>query len=220
MLSAKRDLRQPPGQKAFDAIAIPVSALGAWAVPTWYRLCRVEFPGQFFPSKGSRLTPASGDFPCVYLATDQETTVAEVWGDRFAAHRPVASSSPYVISREQAERWAFLETGPLPADLRLCDLTDAHTRLAVGMDAGSLYAPDLRLPQRWAERIARHPARLDGIAYRSRHTDQICLVLWSRAEDAVPLEQRLSFRPAGDFFDSAAAYAMAGKAGVRLAFAW
>lgn len=179
----------------------------------------MEFPGQFFPSKGSRLTPSSGDFPCVYLAADQETTVAEVWGDRFAAHR-TASSGPYVISQDQARRWAYLETGPLPSDLRLCDLTDGDTRLAAGIDSATLYTPDLRLPQLWAERIARHPARFDGISYRSRHTELACLVLWSRSDDPLPLEKRLTFQPAGGFLESTAAYNLAAKTGIRLAFAW
>lgn len=185
----------------------------------WHRLCRVEFPGQFFPSKGSRLTPASGDFPCVYLAADRETTVAEVWGDRFAAHR-AGGAGIYVITRAQASRWAYLEAMPLPGDLRLCDLNDMDTRLAVGIDAGTLYAAGLGLPQLWAERIARHPARFDGIAYRSRHTDQACLVLWSREDDPQPLEKRLTFRAAGGFVDSDAAHILAGKCGIRLSFAW
>lgn len=190
-----------------------------WATLAWHRLCRVEFPSQFFASKGSRLTPISGDFPCVYLAVDQETTVAEVWGDRFAAQRATGADL-YVIPRQQALRWTFLQTNGLPEDLRLCDLTQTDTRLALGIEAGTLYATDLRLPQLWAERIARHPNRYDGIAYRSRHTDLACLVLWNRADDAMPLEKRLTFGNSQPFFDAEAAYILAGKTGIRLSFAW
>jgi hypothetical protein len=190
-----------------------------WATPGWHRLCRVEFPSRFFASKGSRLTPISGDFPCVYLAVDQETTVAEVWGDRFAAQR-ANGDDLYVIPRQQALRWNYLQTTGLPEDLRLCDLTQPDTRLALGIDAGTLYATNLQLPQLWAERIARHPSRFDGIVYRSRHTDLACLVLWNRADDTMPLEKRLTFGSAQPFFDAEPAYILAGKIGIRLSFAW
>lgn len=213
-----RNLRQPPDQADFDERVLPVRDLGCAAGQPWFRLYRVEFASQFFPSKGSRLTPSSGKFPCVYLAASPETTVEEVWGDRFAALRH-AGGRVCVISRCQAQRWAFLQTGPLPVDLRLCDLTDRDTRLAVGLDSGTLYATDLTLPQAWAERLARHPARFDGIRYRSRHTDEICLVLWGRPERQPPLDTQIDFQPIGPFLDAEAAFILAGKVGVRLAFA-
>lgn len=214
-----REIRLPPDQAVFDKRAIPVSDLRMEINLSWFRLCRVEFPGQFYPSKGSRLTPASGAFPCVYLAASLETTVAEVWGDRLAAHRD-AGGAVHVIARSQAETWAFLETEPLPPTLRLCNLMDSDTRLAAGMDSGALYAADLTVPQAWAERIARHPALFDGIRYRSRHTDEACLVLWTRPERRPALDQMLRFQPAGPFLDSDAAFILAGKIGVRLSFAW
>lgn len=214
-----RDLRLPPDQAEFDTRSIPVSDLYQFARLSWFRLSRVEYPSQFYPSKGSRLTPVSGDFPCVYLAMSVETTVAEVWGDRIAALRD-ASGKVYVISRSQAEKWAYLETDPLPADLRICDLMSSDTRLAAGIDSGALYATDLSVPQAWAERIARHPARFDGIRYRSRHTDEACLVLWTRPDVGSLLENNLRFKPAGPFLESDAAYIFAGKVGVRLSFSW
>ncbi len=214
-----RHVRQPPEQAAFDERAIPVSDLRMVAAVPWFRLYRVEFQDQFYPSKGSRLTPASGAFPCVYLGVFRETTVAEVWGDRFAAHRD-CGNEVYVITSDQARQWAFLEVEKLPSDLRICDLLSADTRLATGLDSGTLYATDLAVPQLWAERIARHPAHFDGIRYRSRHTDEACLVLWNREDTPAPLDRRIPFTPAGEFLDSDAAYVVAGKIGVRLSFAW
>lgn len=185
----------------------------------WCRLYRKEFAEQFYPSTGSRLTPSSGTFPCVYLALSKETTVAEVWGDRLAAQRDSAAGV-YVIPADQAKRWGYLELKSLPTDLKICDFFDADTRLAVGIESGTLYSTDLTLPQAWAERIAKHPAHFDGIRYRSRHTDEACLVLWSRAAAPKPLAQSLQFNPAGEFIESDAAYLLAGKIGIRLAFAW
>lgn len=214
-----RELRLPPTQADFDTRALPVSDLRGRSGQPWFRLHRVEYANRFYPSKGSRLTPISGDFPCVYLAASLETTVAEVWGDRFAALRE-AGGTVHVISRSQAEKWTYLEAGPLPAELRVCDLTDADTRLAAGLDSGTLYAIDLEVPQAWAECMARHPLQFDGIRYRSRHTDEDCLVLWTRPERRPALDETLSFRPAGAFLNSDAAFILAGKIGVRLSFAW
>lgn len=213
-----RSLRNAPSQESFDAREIPVTLPESADLGHWFRLSRVEFPTQFFPSTGSRLTPDTGKFPCAYLAGSKETTVAEVWGDRFAAHRDTGKLL-YVIAADQAHKWAYVSTPPLPPLLRLCDLTDAATRLAVGIDSATLYATDLAVPQEWATRIACHPARFDGIRYRSRHTDEVCLVLWTREDAPQPLGPRLLFAPAGMFAESDAAYVLAGKIGIRLSFA-
>jgi len=212
-----RDLRLPPDQATFDQRVIPVRDTLTEKKRSWFRLHRVAYPNQFFPSKGSRLTPSSGNFSCVYLAASLETTVAEVWGDRLAALRD-AGGSIYVITESQAKQWSYLKTPVLPLGMRLCDLTDRDTRLASGIESGTLYSTDLAVPQLWAERIARHPAHFDGILYRSRHTDELCLVLWIRPERKPPLEHLLRFESAGAFCDSEASHIIAGKIGVRLAF--
>lgn len=214
-----RSLRSAPSQADFDRRAIPVTLSGQLSGTEWYRLARTEFSKPFFASPGSRLTPLSRQFPCVYLAGVLETIVAEVWGDRFAAQRE--SGRPiYTISRSQASKWEYLRATPLPRDWKICDLTDADTRLAVGIDSATLHTTDLPIPQAWAECVARHPARFDGIRYRSRHTDDFCLVVWSRGDDAVPLDMRIGFEPWGGFCESEPAYSVAGKIGVRLSFIW
>lgn len=212
-----RDLRLPPQQASFDQRPIPVRESRSRSGLSWFRLYRVAYSNQFFPSKGSRLTPSSGAFPCVYLAASLETTVAEVWGDRLAAHREMGGEI-YVITHRQASQWGYLKVVELPTNLRLCDLTDSDTRLAVGIESGSLYSTDLAVPQLWAERIARHPAHFDGICYRSRHTDELCLVLWTRPERDPSLEQILRSESDGPFAHSEAAHMVAGKIGVRIAF--
>lgn len=215
-----RVIRQAPEQAAFDQRSIPVTLLSDTTAGPWHRLYRKEFANQFFPSPGSRLTPESGKFPCVYLASSRLTTVAEVWAGRMAAHRDLGREV-HVIPLPQAERWAYLEVSNLPGNLRLCDLTDSATRLATGLDAGTLYASDLAIPRAWAERIARHPARFDAIRYRGRHTDELCLVLWDREGEAPPrLSERLHFETTGEFAESDEAHELAAKIGIRVSFAW
>jgi hypothetical protein len=212
-----RSIRHAPSQEDFDKRKIPVTEAKKISVSNWFRLARVEFPNQFFASPGSRFTPDSGKFPCVYLSESRETTVAEVWGDKFSAQLEFGLFI-YVISTSQAQRWAFLRASPLPERLRICDLTQSATRLAVGVDSSALFAPDFRIPQEWASRIAGHPARFDGIQYRSRHTDECCLVLWNREDDR-PISDELKFEADGPFLESEAAYALAGKIGIHLSFA-
>jgi RES domain-containing protein len=214
---ALRTLRQVPAQEGFDRRVLPVTLGAALPMTPWFRLYRKAYTSQFFASKGSRLTPWSGAFPCVYLAQRKETTVAEVWGDRLAAQQALGAEV-YAISRAQASQWAYLRVGPLPPSLRLCDLTAAATLLAVGLDAATLFQPDLEGPQRWAECLARHPAEFDGILYPSRHTGEKCLVLWQRPSRAESLEGALEWGEEGEFFGSEEAYLLAGRLGIQLAF--
>lgn len=208
-----RELRQPPAQAEFDTIAIPRPAHSP-PLPR-VRLGNANFRSQFFANPRSRLTPISGQFACVYLAADRETAVAEVWGDRFWSHR-AHHASVYGISRAIAAASAFMEASP-PHELRLCDLTDSDVRLALGVDSGTLYSPDLALPRTWAERIARHPAGFDGILYRSRITDEPCAVLWLRPGGRA-LDREMNFTTLAPFLNSSEAFAVAAKCGVRLAF--
>jgi hypothetical protein len=91
--------------------------------------------------------------------------------------------------------------------------------LHAGIDSASLYAPDFRILQEWASRIANHPSGFDGIEYHSRHTDERCLVLWSRTTNDVPISKTISFAFDTPFLESEAAYALAGKIAIRLSFA-
>jgi RES domain-containing protein len=212
-----RTLRPAPAQAAFDRRVLPVTLGATLPMTPWFRLYRKAYASQFYASKGSRLTPWSGDFPCVYLAQRKETTVAEVWGDRLAAQQAL-EAEVYAISRAQASQWAYLRVGPLPPSLRLCDLTAAATQLAVGLDAATLFQPDLEGPQRWADCLARHPADFDGILYPSRHTGEKCLVLWQRPNSSGRLEEALKWEEEGKFVGSEEAYILAGRLGIQLAF--
>jgi hypothetical protein len=205
-----RVLRDPLPQAEFDGIAIP-SAPPPTAWPS-VRLATKGFASQFYVHPDSRLTPLSGDFPCVYLGENKATAIAEKWGDRFYGSRKLGV---FTIPRMLAATGEFLTT-PLPA-LTVCDWTDPQVRLAIGIEGGTQNATDIALPRLWAERVARHPAKYDGILYRSRHTDQLCVVLWLRPGGRA-LESELHFTSCGEFRDAPEAYAVAARCGLRLAF--
>jgi hypothetical protein len=78
---------------------------------------------------------------------------------------------------------------------------------------------DFSVTQQWAELIANHPAAFDGIHYRSRHSDQPCLVIWTRPDGSGPVsESAFSLKLDGEFIYSASAYSLAEKMGLKLAF--
>jgi RES domain-containing protein len=213
-----RALRPAPSQDRFDAIVFPaVPAPLPSALPR-VRLGSRAYPSQFYANPRSRLTPVSLSFPCVYLADSEETAVAEVWGDRFWQHRE-NNRETFTIDAGLARAACFLAAADLPPPpLQLCDLTHADVRLALGLEAGTLYATDLSYPQTWAERIALHPRKFDGILYRSRLTEGRCLVLWQRPGGR-NLERTLAFIKTGDFHDSAHVYQVGAKCQIRVAFA-
>lgn len=208
-----RVVRQPPAQAEFDTRDIPATGRSL-VVAT--RLCNPTYPSQFYASPGSRLTPASRTFPCVYLAATRETAVAEVWGDRFHAHREKGHAL-YVIPASDAAKLAFLEVEAVPP-AKLCDLTDGEVLQRAGLDQATLYTTDLKVPQAWAERIANHPAKFDGIRYASRLTNDVCMVIWLRP-GGPDFEKQLTFREHVPFLDSTAAHAVAAKQQLRLSFA-
>jgi len=211
-----RNLRLAPAQAEFNTRNFPVADGARIASSAWVRLHQQAYSNRFFASPGSRLTPISLDIPCCYLGATPETAVAEVWGDQFYA-RKAWGGKVFSITGSRADCYEFLALkNPLPS-LRLCDLTDPHTRAGVGIDSGTLFALDLRVPQAWAQVLALHPANLDGIVYRSRHTDLECVVLWSKPKGR-RLDEELKFERFGPFRDSAAARRLAHHMGLRLAF--
>ncbi len=213
-MTADREERVAPPPAGFPQ-EVPVASNDRLPTSTWVRLANIAHANHFFASLKSRLTPSSGRFPCVYLASRLETAVAELWGDRWvlATRR---GQSVFVIPADKAAEQRFFTTGPLP-DLRLCDFTDADTLLALGLEAAAIYTVDLAIPQAWAEMIANHPNAYDGIIYRSRHTGEICLVLWSRP-GANDLSPKISFTISESFRESRAAYTIAEKIGIKLSF--
>ena len=209
---ADRELREAPPQDLFDKMDIPEKP---FSLEPAYRLGDVTFPSQFFASPRSRLTPVSGVFPCIYLGASRRTCVAEVWGDKFY---PQAKSgrTNFGIGALDAAKSRFRKFDQLPA-LKICNVTDIDVREKLGIESGTFYAPSLVLPRTWAERVARHPKNFDGIFYRSRLTDEMCLVIWNRPGGR-DIEPDLKFVDDGPFLDCAESYRLAASCGLKLAF--
>jgi hypothetical protein len=207
-----RRLRHPPSQADFDAITF-ASAPPAPPLPD-LRLADARYASQFYVNPKSRLTPISGAFPCVYLGLTQQTAICEVFGDKFHLTR-TKKLAVHAIVTKYAQRIRFLKT-PLPA-LNLCNWTDPGMRLSCGIDSSAIMALNFKITRTWAERVARHPADFDGIYYRSRHTDEPCLVLWLRPGGR-RLDHELNFSDSGAFLASPDAYAAAARCQVKLAF--
>ncbi|MCW5560182.1 MAG: RES family NAD+ phosphorylase [Verrucomicrobiae bacterium] len=209
--------RERMGPPRFDpGIAIPIGDETRLAGIRWVRLSKAAYPNQFYANRKSRLTPASGRFPCVYVAATEGTAVAEVWGDTWWYQKQVLKKEIHAIPAKTAEEFAYLVMRP-PPSLTLCDFTDEATRLAIGLDGAVLNAADLTIPQAWAEAVATHKNGYDGIVYRSRHTDHPCAVLWARP-GVRALDREIAFAAGGPFRDSPAAFETAGKIGIRLSF--
>ena len=221
-MSPRETRLAPPALEEFRKRVIPIATESTLASTPWYRLSTKAHATQFYPSPNSRLTPRSLSIPCCYLAPSKETTVAEIWGDTIDAERRAAAKDPtpsnvFTLSKAIAGGQAYLQLRtPLPT-LALCDLTDVETLGKTGFEKGALYSPDLKIPQQWAELIALHDLRFDGIIYRSRHTDEKCLVLFSRPVGR-DLKSKLVFDPAGEFRHSLAAQRLAARIGMRISF--
>lgn len=146
---------------------------------TWVNLRFAEFAEKnhlFYANAGGRLTPHSLGVPCLYLARTEKTAFFELYGDRLYAARQ--ADAKMILPETELNRRIFI--GVRTGSLRLCDLAGKGGGSKLHLDAGTLWASDLEYPQKFAEAIYHHPANVDGIRYRSRHTDEPCLVIWHR----------------------------------------
>ncbi len=207
-----RDVRPAPSQSEFDKLVIPTPPPTV-ALPRM-RLAGRSYASQFYPNPKSRFTPISWTYPCVYLGASKRTAVAEVYGDTFWANR---KAGIVVLDLIKAKDQAFMEAPIVPA-VKLVDLTHPDVRFVTGFEGGTIYTTDLSIPQTWAERIANHPAHFDGILFRSRPTDEPCMVLWNR-HGGRTIEKEMTFPIVGEFAGSPEAYEVAHLCQVRLAFA-
>lgn len=204
-----------PGPQVAKA-RLPIFDSSSLAGIEWIRLAQKKFTSQFYPSRKSRFTPDSWEFPCCYLGQDMLTSTAEVIGDRLALNIRKKISIT-VFPKKEAQEMHYLSLLKFP-ELKLCNLTDRDTRLALNFEAGAMMTPDLSIPQAWAQAVAEHKNGYDGIFYRSRHTDLACVVLWNR-KGRRALKKDVIFAPMGEFYCADAAYELARKMGTKIAFA-
>ncbi|MFZ4778471.1 MAG: RES family NAD+ phosphorylase [Terrimicrobiaceae bacterium] len=141
------------------------------AAQTWWKVHPASRPPtQFSMNPAHRFSPPDGGFEVLYLASDIETCLWEVFGDEvFAGSRTLsyaAWSSRAVSSVE------------VPG-CRLCNLNSAKTRSAMGCDMTALTHSDVAIPQAWAKAVQSLPAAFEGLLYQSRFTQKTCLALFS-----------------------------------------
>jgi RES domain-containing protein len=172
MAAPARRLREPLERPAFDALAIPHrdAHFNGW-VSLRYRT-DATLARLLFENPASRLTPPG--VPCIYLAPTEAVSFWEINGDQVYAAR--LAHKTFRVAASELKARVFVQFGRLRA--RVADLSDATTRSITGLDSASLYVSHVTLPKLWATRFHNHPAGFDGIMYRSRHTDDPCVVLW------------------------------------------
>jgi len=210
-------VRKAPDAAIFDGRTIRVTPAAALHAGPWFRLAQTAYSDPFYPNPGSRFTPQSLAFPCVYLAVDKATTVSEVYGDRMSLAQE-AGDKFFTIAKAEASAYAYAAVAKLPDPLAICDLTDSETLLNTGLDITSYHDHDLAVPQEWAERIVQHPTKFDGMQYRSRHTDKHCLVIWNRPGSARDFRAEITFAADGPFLHSKEAFGAAIMRGLKLSF--
>jgi hypothetical protein len=160
----------------------------------WLNLRFAEFCNKthlFYGNAGSRRTPHSLSVPCLYLARAEKTAFFELYGDRLYAAKQAGKRMIMAETELNPRVFVGIRTEPI----RLCDLARKGGGSKLHFDAGTLWAADFECPQKFAEAIHRHPAKVDGIRYRSRHADETCLVVWNRRnmahlEKAAPTPRR------------------------------
>jgi len=180
-----RSPRLPLKQSEFDRLEMPLFEMDPLC---WVNLRFAEFAsenGLFYPNPGARLTPFSLKVPCLYLAQTEKTAFLELYGDKLYLARQ--SGGQMILPEEELNRRVYIRIQTKP--LRLCDLVRKGSGAKLHLDAGTLWASDFEYPQRFAEAIHGHPAGVDGIRYQSRHTDEICIVVWQRGLDVAHLEK-------------------------------
>jgi hypothetical protein len=127
----------------------------------WFRSHKTGYDPLFFGrNQAQRWDAPKGDYGILYLGADERCAFMESIGRRVLRTRLVPASQ---LKTRQLSKIRFTR------ELRLVDFVASGglTRLAA---EGSLASGlGYRNSQRWSEALRSHPARLDGIYYRSRY---------------------------------------------------
>jgi hypothetical protein len=178
--------RLPPDD--FQSRILPITGVGG----IFYRCARAERPLLDWDAREtSRFSHPTLPFPVLYLAGTKFTAFWECLGDELndQPQGEKALSASHALS---SRRWIRFSVNP---SLRVADVTDADTLRAMGTDGAALLA-DYKVTQHWAEVLMQHPAKLDGIRYRSRlDNDQNCLAVFGRPQ---LLRARKRLQPKGE----------------------
>jgi hypothetical protein len=140
---------------------------------------REHAPLYFRWSPDRRFDPPTRAFRVLYAATDAHGAFIETLGHQTGIRLVTTSAL-------QSRGLAVLRSR---SPLRLVDLTGAGLA-QIGADE-RLCAGDYTVAQRWSLTLFRHPARPDGIYYRSRHDpSRTCAAIFHRAARKVTVVQQ------------------------------
>ncbi len=190
-----RPLRRPEPNFATLALATKRIPPGSWWNLRWDD--HANRKNLFYASTTARLTPEGGKVSCLYLSPSERTSFLELFGDRLHQARE-AKRAPKMEPNEFTKK-VFLQVQT--PELYLADLTHGKAIDDIHLDLGTLYAPDPKFPRAFAQAIFDHPAGVDGILYESRHTREVCAVIWCARTAALA---DIPFAPAGNLADRAA----------------
>lgn len=118
-----------------------------------------------------------GEYGVCYLGRTQAGAFAET----FLRNPPVR-----LVERVTLENRSLAELA-VRLPLRLVRLT-GRGLARLGTTSAVSSTPDCAIPQRWSRALWSHPARPDGLLYRSRHDDAaVCVALFDRAVNRLRL---------------------------------
>lgn len=184
-MSPGRQMRDPQPADQFNQIDLKAHELTLRHEYWNLRWLEHAIPAKtFFASATGRLTPDSGKVPCLYLASTAETSFEELYGDHYDAAEKAGIS--FSLPLDEAQKRVLLHTTGA-FNVRVYDLTKDGAAKKIGLDLGTLYAPQIKHTRTFAQRLHDHPAGFDGIRYRSRLMDTECFVLWQTQGLHAPL---------------------------------
>ncbi|MGA2864439.1 MAG: RES domain-containing protein [Verrucomicrobiota bacterium] len=164
---AARTLLRP--RQDFDQRQVPVTRQPS---RSWFRVHRSGSSALLFGTFAyHRFSHSACPYPLLYMGATMQTCLWEVFGDEvFLEKRTIAKS-----------KWEQRSISQITVpELKVCAVSLAPTRDAMGVDKASLLAADLAIPQAWGLAVQRHPAAFQAIKYTSRFIDQACLALFDR----------------------------------------
>lgn len=127
----------------------------------WFRSYRTGCDPVFFGRTGAnRWDAPGGEYGVLYLAVDEYGAFMESIGRGALRTRfiPAIQLKQGRLCRVRFSR-----------DLRLIDLADSGGLTRVGAEGSIASGCGYRNPQRWSHALRSHPAKPDGIYYRSRY---------------------------------------------------
>jgi hypothetical protein len=142
----------------------------------WFRVHQTVYSPRYFSlNAGHRFSHENSPYPVLYLGVDVDTCLFERFGDEIYDSELALPQSLWSAHS--------LATVKIP-EIVVCDLTRPQTLSALKVDLTALVNENLEIPQAWGLAIQKHPAKFQGIKYKSRFNDKACLAVFRRDDIA------------------------------------